>query len=189
MGHHTGRKSFIHGTKYSEAINWYPQFSIQILYKSGACCHAQPMFEKTVREQKHPMEVDKCRNSLSHNFLLIQNHYCQCPAQGNLCLERAGQLVGHPLPHQLGICHLVWQLINTYMNMDIAGWVPVSQWVPSYPASQVQAYWFTWSTHVAPFIQGSLAHSSVSGKLDLNMHCYSLTLNAIMLLRCNLQID
>ena len=68
----------------------------------------------------------------------------------------------------------------------LLGYVPVSQWVPSYPASQVQAYWFTWSTHVAPFIQGSLAHSSVSGKLDLNIHCFSLELNAIVLLGCNL---
>ena len=94
---------------------------MQIFYKSGACCNAQPIFEKRVREQKHPRKEDKCRNSLPHNFLLIHNHYCQCPAQGNLCLERAGQLVGHPLPHQLGICHLVWQLINTYMDMYIAG--------------------------------------------------------------------
>ena len=26
---------------------------MQILYQSDACCHAQPMLEKTVREQKH----------------------------------------------------------------------------------------------------------------------------------------
>ena len=54
-------------------------------------------------------------------FVLIQNHFCQCPIQGNLCLERAGQLLGHPLPHQLGICHLMWQLMNKYMNMYFAG--------------------------------------------------------------------
>ena len=94
---------------------------MQILYKSGACCHAQPMLEKTVREQKHTREDDECRNSLPHNLLLARNDYCQFPVQWNLCLERAGQLVGHPLPHQIGICHLVWQLINTYMNMYISG--------------------------------------------------------------------
>ena len=93
---------------------------MQILNKSGACCQAQPMFEKTVRKQKHPTVVDKCRNGLPYNFVWIQDHYCQCLVQGNLCLERAGQLVGHPLPHQLGIGHLVWQLISTYMQMYIA---------------------------------------------------------------------
>ena len=93
---------------------------MQILYKSGACCHAQPMLEKAVQEQKHLREEDKCRSSLPYNFLLIRNDYCQFPAQGNLCLERAGQLVGHPLPHQLGICNLVWQLISTYIKMYIA---------------------------------------------------------------------
>ena len=92
---------------------------MQILYESGACCQAQPMFEKTVHKQKHPRVVDKCINSLPQNFVWIQNHYCQCPVQGNLCLERAGQQVGHPLPHQLDICHLVWQLISTYMKMYI----------------------------------------------------------------------
>ena len=98
----------------------YLYFSMQILYESGVCCQAQPMFGKTVHKQKHPRLVNKCINSLPHNFFWIQNHYCQCPVQWNLCLERAGQLVGHPLPHQLGICHLVWQLISTYMKMYIA---------------------------------------------------------------------
>ena len=54
------------------------------------------------------------------------------------------------------------------------GWigVPVSQAVPSYPASQVQAYPFTPSTHVAPFKQGSLAHSSVSTKCRIYIFFY-----------------
>ena len=77
--------------------------------------------KKTIGEQKHTREVDKCRISLPGNFLLTQSHNCQCPVQDNPCQERGGQLKGHPLPHRLGICHLVWQLINTYMNMYIAG--------------------------------------------------------------------
>ena len=95
-----------------------------------------------------------------------------------------------PLVRHLSFSVAADKYIYEYIYIYILlGSVPVSQWVPSYPASQVQAYWFTWSTHVAPFIQGSLAHSSVSGKLDLNMHCFSLALNANVLLGCNLSIN
>ena len=40
--------------------------------------------------------------------------------------------------------------------------LPVSQWVPVYPSAHPQIYELTASVHVAPFIQGVLAHSLTS---------------------------
>ena len=40
--------------------------------------------------------------------------------------------------------------------------LPVSQWVPVYPSAHPQVYELTASVHVAPFIQGVLAHSLTS---------------------------
>ena len=42
--------------------------------------------------------------------------------------------------------------------------LPVSQWVPVYPSAHPQVYELTASVHVAPFIQGVLAHSFTSIK-------------------------
>ena len=44
------------------------------------------------------------------------------PGTVNLCLERAGQVLGHPLPHKLGICLLVWKLINIYIYEYVYYW-------------------------------------------------------------------
>ena len=58
----------------------------------------------------------------------------------------------------------VWYKSIIFVTLFGFQCIPVSQLVPSYPAVQVHEYWFTWSTQVAPFMQGSLAHSSVSRK-------------------------
>ena len=41
--------------------------------------------------------------------------------------------------------------------------LPVSQWVPVYPSTQLHVYWYTPSSQVAPFMHGSLWHSLMSG--------------------------
>ena len=55
---------------------------MQILYESGVCCQAQPMFEKTVHKQKHPRVVDKCINSLPHNFCFDTKSLLSMPGTG-----------------------------------------------------------------------------------------------------------
>ncbi len=47
-------------------------------------------------------------------------------------------------------------------------YIPVSQWSPVYPGTQLQVYPLTRSLHTPLFKQGSLAHSSISCKIRDN---------------------
>jgi hypothetical protein len=40
--------------------------------------------------------------------------------------------------------------------------LPKSHVAPEYPAAQTHTNWFTWSTHVAPFVHGLDEHSLIS---------------------------
>lgn len=51
-------------------------------------------------------------------------------------------------------------MVYNGLSMNII--LPVAQVKPSHPVTQVQAQPLTLSTHVAPFIHGLDAHSSVS---------------------------
>ena len=65
-----------------------------------------------------------------------------------------------PLYHQ--VYNLLYNTITRVKPMRILKHSPVSQCVPLKSATQRHVYELTASVHVAPFLQGLLAHSSIS---------------------------
>ena len=125
MGHHTGRKGFIYGTAAIQRgnqlliiLSLVCKFCINLVHVAmpNRCSKRQSANRNTLGTW---INAEKVSHTI---FVLIQNHYCQCPIQGNLCLERAGQLQGHP--YAPSVWHLSFSVATDeyiYLNMYFAG--------------------------------------------------------------------
>ena len=99
MDHHTQGKWFIHSPKHhkencSLCLKHCCWLILGLVCKSDIkLVHgnlSNPFFKNKVFGQKHPMEVDKFRNSIPYINYFIPSKYCQNPVQDNQCPERAG---------------------------------------------------------------------------------------------------
>ena len=68
----------------------------------------------------------------------------------------------HVCPLYRQVFNLLYNIIMRVKPMRIPKHSPVSQCVPVKPATHRHVYELTASVHVAPFLQGLLAHSSIS---------------------------
>ena len=112
--------------------------------------YSNPVFNKKVRGQKHPWEVDKYRNSSPYFRHFMLSKYS---STGQTTSDRKGQAtISHPFIHQLNIpihvAHPINQIsgLELYINASVGNTLPTPQ--VSVPIPATQHIWNWWLRNI-----------------------------------------